>query len=101
MYMLKKILQSLGLAKKTIRQDAPIGEVTHYYGHLKVAIVKFKQDVLVGSKVTFQGITTDFSQAVDSAQMDHQAVQKAPKDREVGIKVKAKVREGDRVYLDS
>lgn len=98
--MLKKILRSLGLSKKTVRQDKPVGEITHYYGDIKVAIVKFDQDVKAGSKLTFVGATTDFSETADSMQYDHKPIQVAPRGKEVGIKVKEKVREGDKVYLD-
>lgn len=98
--MLKKILKALGLSKKTPRTDKPVGEVTHYYGHLGVAIVKFNQDMSVGANLAFQGATTDFEQNLDSMQFDHKPVLKAPKGKEIGIKVKKKVREGDMVYLN-
>lgn len=98
--MLKKILQALGLSKKMPRTDKPVGEVTHYYGNLGVAIVKFNQDVSVGANLCFQGATTDFSQNLDSMQLDHKSVLKAPKGKEIGIKAKKKVREGDSVYLN-
>lgn len=99
--MLKKLLKALGLSKKTPRTDKPVGMVTHFYGKAMVAIVKFNQDVSKGSKVTFQGATTDFSQSVDSMEFDHKPIDPAPKGKEVGIKVKEKVRDGDEVYLDS
>jgi putative protease len=99
--MLKKLLQSLGLSKKAPRTDKPIGEVTHYYGNLGVAIVKFSKDISVGANVTFQGATTDFSQNLESMQLEHKAVMLAPKGKEVGVKVKKKVREGDNVYLNN
>jgi len=98
--MLKKLLKALGFSKKVPRTDKPIGEVTHYYGHLGVAIVKFNQDMQAGKNVTFQGVTTDFSQDLNSIQLDHKPADKAPKGKEVGIKVKDKVREGDSVYLN-
>ena len=98
--MLKKILQALGLSKKFPRTDKPVGEVTHYYGHLGVAIVKFSQDMPAGVNLAFQGATTDFEQNLDSMQLDHKPVIKAPKGKEIGIKVKKKVREGDAVYLN-
>lgn len=98
--MLKKILKALGLSKKTVRTDKPIGEVTHYYSGLEVAIVRFNQDMPVGKNITFQGATTDFSQNLDSIQLEHKAIMMAPKGKEVGIKVKDKVREGDKVFLD-
>ena len=98
--MLKKILRALGFSKKVIRTDKPVGEVTHYYGHLNVAIVKFYQDMAAGKNMTFQGATSDFSQTVDSMQFDHKPISSAAKGQEVGIKVKDKVREGDKVYLN-
>ena len=75
-----------------------IGEVTHYYGDLKVAVVKFSRTVEAGEKVHFKGATTDFEQALDSMQFDHKEVKDAKKGKEVGVKVKDKVRAGDEVY---
>ncbi|OGY64122.1 MAG: hypothetical protein A3I89_04020 [Candidatus Harrisonbacteria bacterium RIFCSPLOWO2_02_FULL_41_11] len=98
--MLKKLLKALGFSKKVSRQDKPIGEVTHYYGNLKVAIVRFSQEVPAGKNVTFQGVTSDFSQDLSSMEFDHKPVVSAPAGKEVGIKVKEKVREGDKVYLN-
>ncbi|NCN52965.1 hypothetical protein GW950_00700 [Candidatus Wolfebacteria bacterium] len=83
-----------------MRTDSPIGEVTHYYGKLGVAIVKFNKDVSTGKNITFQGATTDFSQDVSEMELDHKKVNFAPKGKEVGMKVKKKVREGDKVYLN-
>lgn len=75
-----------------------VGEVTHYYGGLKVAVVKFNRKVKAGEKVHFKGATTDFEQVLDSMQFDHQDVGEAGKGKEVGVKVKDKVRAGDEVY---
>jgi len=99
--MLKKLLRALGLSKKVARTDKPVGEVTHYYGGLGVAIVKFHQDMPEGKNVTFQGVTTDFSQDITSMEFDHKPVTVASRGKEVGIKVKDKVREGDQVYLNN
>lgn len=76
----------------------PIGEVTHYYSHLEVAIVKFSKPVDVGTKVRFKGATTDFEETISSMQYDHKPIDKARKGQEVGIKVREKVRQGDKVY---
>ncbi|MCR4261137.1 MAG: translation elongation factor-like protein, partial [Candidatus Colwellbacteria bacterium] len=75
-----------------------IGEVTHYYGHLEVAVVKFSKTVKVGEKVHFKGATTDFEQTLDSMQFDHKELKEAKKGKEVGVRVKDKVRAGDEVY---
>ncbi len=81
------------------KAEKPIGVVTHFYGGLEVAIVKFGAAVPVGTKLHFKGATTDFEDTIRSMQYDHQAIQEAKKGQEVGIKVKDKVREGDEVYL--
>ncbi|OGY58186.1 MAG: hypothetical protein A3D47_00215 [Candidatus Colwellbacteria bacterium RIFCSPHIGHO2_02_FULL_43_15] len=74
-----------------------IGVVTHFYGNLEVAIIKFKIPVKVGEEVHFKGATTDFTQKIKSMQYDHKEIKSAKKGQEVGIKVSDKVREGDEV----
>lgn len=88
----------MGLFSKTSKEPQPIGEVTHYYGGLGVAIVKFKKTVKVGDRLRFKGATTDFEETVKSMQYDHKDIKEAKKGKEVGIKVGEKVREGDKVY---
>jgi len=78
--------------------NQPIGEVTHYYNKIGVAIVKFFKTVPVGTRVRFYGATTDFEQTISSMQFDHKEISEAKKNQEVGIKVNSKVREGDKVY---
>ena len=74
-----------------------IGEVTHYFGKIGVAVFKLKKDLKVGTKVRIKGHKTDFEQTIDSIQIDGQSVDSAgPKD-DIGVKVDEKVREGDEV----
>ncbi len=84
---------------KKSSEPKPIGKVTHFYGNLGVAIVKFSKEVGAGSELHFKGVTTDFVERASSMQFDHKPVESAPKGKEIGIKVKEKVREGDLVYL--
>lgn len=79
-------------------ESKPIGEVTHFYSKLGVAIVKFNQTVVVGARVKFKGTTTDFEETIKSIEYDHQPIREAKKGQEVGIQVKEKVREGDLVF---
>jgi len=81
------------------KEPKPIGEVTHYYGGIGVAIVKFNKTVKAGTAVRFEGATTNFEQTLDSMQFDHKEVVSAVKGKEIGIKVKDKVRDGDKVFL--
>ncbi len=80
------------------KEEKPIGQVTHYFSGISVAIVKFNRTVDIGEKIKFKGATTDFEQTIESMQYDHQDIKSAEKNQEVGIKVKEKVREGDEVY---
>ena len=97
----KKVVKKSAKPKavKTMKVEKPIGVVTHFYGNIKVAIIKFKKPVKSGTKLCFSGATTDFDQVVKSMQYDHKDIAVAPKGKEIGIKVNKRVREGDEVYL--
>jgi hypothetical protein len=62
-----------------------------------VAVVKFTKPPKFGSAIHFKGATTDFVQAVNSAQYDHKPLRMIPKGKQVGIKVRSRVRQGDTV----
>lgn len=89
-------------AKKAVRKSAkapkPIGKVTHFYSEISVAIIKFNKKVPTGIALYFKGATTDFKDTAKSIQYDHKPIAAAPKGKQVGIKVKKRVREGDSVY---
>ena len=88
-------------AKKVIKKTAlpkPIGRVTHFYTEISVAIIKFNKKVPAGTALHFKGATTDFNEVVKSMQYDHKPIAIAPKGKQIGIKVKKRVREGDEVY---
>ncbi len=80
------------------RKQKPIGKVTHFYTGIRVAIVKFNTKVPAGSKLQFRGATTDFIDTAKSMQYDHKPLAAAPKGKQVGVKVKKRVREGDLVF---
>ena len=77
----------------------PIGQVTHYFPHVKAGVVKVTKGTLaVGDTIHLKGHTTDFKQKVTSLQLDHQPIQKAERGQEVGFLVKSRVRQHDLVY---
>jgi len=79
--------------------EDPVGVVTHYFGHLSVAVVRLDSGSLqVGDTIRFLGHTTDFRQRVDSLQIEHEAVTEVGRRQEFGLKVKEHVREHDVVY---
>lgn len=78
--------------------EEEVGKVSHYFGRIEVAIVQLSSALKVGDEIHIIGTTTDFTQAVDSIEIEHEGIQEAKPDQSVGIKVKERVREGDRVY---
>ena len=75
-----------------------IGEITHFFDHIGVAVVKLKDNVKSGDKILVEGHTTSFEQNLDSMQVDHKPVKDAKKGESIGLKVMDKVRAGDKVY---
>lgn len=90
------------LAPVPVARPAPgerIGVVTHFYGAPSVAIVKLESGTLrVGDTIHIQGHTTDFSQRVESLQVEHAAIDQVGPDDDFGVKVAQPVREHDVVY---
>jgi uncharacterized glyoxalase superfamily protein PhnB len=85
-------------SSKKKNKEKPVGKVTHYFGKIKVAVVKCSANIRVGMDVEYRGATTTFSDTIRSMQKDHVSVRTAKKGASVGVKVKKKVRVGDRVY---
>jgi translation elongation factor EF-1alpha len=75
-----------------------VAKVTHYWSKVGVAAIKLYDTLSVGDTIHISGSTTDFEQAVDSMEIEHEAVERAKKGQDVGLKVKERVRKGDRVY---
>jgi putative protease len=77
-----------------------IGVVTHYYGHLSVAVVKLDPGTTlrVGDNIHIKGHTSDFGQRVESLQIGHAPVQEVGPNDDFGLKVADHAREHDIVY---
>lgn len=77
-----------------------LGVVTHYYGHLSVAVVKLDPGAIlrVGDNIHVKGHTSDFSQRVESLQIGHAPVQEVGPSDDFGLKVVDHAREHDVVY---
>jgi len=84
-------------------QPAPpeerIGVVTHYYSHLSVATVRLESGTLrVGDVIHIRGHTTDFSQRVESLEVNHAPAAEVGPNDDFGLKVVEHAREHDVVY---
>ena len=75
-----------------------IGRVTHYFERIGVAVLDLSGGLKVGDMVHIQGRTTDFTQPVESMEIQHQKVQSVGPGAEVALKVIEPVRQGDAVF---
>lgn len=76
-----------------------IGEITHYFPHVKAGVIKIeKGTVSLGDTVYVKGHTTAFEQKIKSMQINRVPVEKASKGQEIGVKMRGRVRRGDKVY---
>ncbi len=75
-----------------------IGKVFTYYTHVEVAGVELSGTLKAGDTIHIKGSTTDFQQKITSMQVENESVEEAKKGDQIGIKVKDRVRPGDRVY---
>ncbi len=80
-------------------EEKLIGKVTHYFTNIGVAVVELEAGLKKGDKIHVKGATSDFEQAVDSMQIEHESVEKAKKGDAIGLKVEQQAREGDQVFL--
>ena len=78
--------------------EKKVGEVTHYWGKIRVAGIKLTGTLSVGDAIRIKGTTTIFEQTVGSMEIEHENIETAKKGQEIGLKVKEKVRRGDTVY---
>ncbi|HUV81382.1 MAG TPA: hypothetical protein VMW21_02655 [Patescibacteria group bacterium] len=79
-------------------EEKPIGKITHYFGHLGVAVINLSDKLKVGETIRIVGGETDFVQEVKSMEVERQKINQAKKGDSVGLKVEQKVREGYKVY---
>lgn len=78
--------------------EIDIGKITHYYGHLNVGIINLSDALKVGDTIHIKGHTSDFTQGVDSMQIEHADVQEAKPGDIIGIRVLQKVHPHDIVF---
>ena len=78
--------------------DLQVGKVTHYYNKIGVAIIKISVPIKVGDKIKISGHDQEFTQVIDSMQVEHQSIEEAKKGDVIGLKVDQPVKEKDLVY---
>jgi putative protease len=78
--------------------EEEIGVIVKFFAKPSVAALELTGGIKVGDLLHYKGHTTDFTEEVTSMQIDNDPVQEAKAGDMVGIKVKDRVRENDKVY---
>jgi hypothetical protein len=78
--------------------EVEIGKVTHYYGHLNVAVLSLKNSLKLGDKIHIFGHSTNLTQRVGSMEVEHHTVVWVKPGDDVAVKVAEPVHEHDLVY---
>jgi translation elongation factor EF-1alpha len=76
-----------------------IGEVTHYYDRIGVAVIQLSSALAKGDRVHFLGHGSDFTQEITSIQVEHETIESAKKGAEVAVKVAKPVKPHTAIFL--
>ncbi len=79
-------------------EEKEIGTIAHYYGKLSVGIIDLVAPLKVGDTIHIKGAHDNFSQRIESMQVEHKEVAEANQGDAVGIKVIQRVHPNDKVY---
>lgn len=73
--------------------DKKIGTVIHFYDKISVAIIKLSAPLKINDSIKFQHGDSEFTQTVDSIELEHKKIACAKKGNEIGLKVTRPVKE--------
>ena len=80
-------------------EEREVGKISHYFSKIGVAVIELTDTLKVGEMIHIKGATSDFTQNVDSMQIEHVGVPEAKAGESIGMKVKEHVREHDQVFI--
>ncbi|MEE9420852.1 MAG: hypothetical protein V3W43_15335 [Desulfatiglandaceae bacterium] len=79
--------------------EEQVAVIVKFFAKPSVAALEItKGSIKTGDVLRYKGHTTDFTEEVTTMEMDNQPVEEAKVGDLVGIKVKERVRENDKVY---
>ncbi len=86
------------MPEEKLEEGKLIGKITHYFGNIGVAVIELSGKLKVGETIRIIGGETDFTQTIDSMEIEHKKIEEAKKGNSVGLKTAQKVRDGYKVY---
>ncbi len=78
--------------------DFKVGTIIDYYDKIGVAVLELSDTLSQGDTIRISGHGTEFTQPVDSMQIEHENLPVAKKGQAVGLKTTQEVKEGDEVF---
>ena len=95
----KRATSTIRPARAASREQR-IGVVTHYYSHLSVVAMQLEPGATlrVGDVIHIHGHSTDFTQRVESLEVNHASVAEVGASDDFGLKVIDHAREHDAVF---
>ena len=79
--------------------EEEVGVIVKFFAKPSVAAIQVTSGTIkVGDVLKYSGHTTDFTETVTSMQVDNAPVEEVETGAMVGIQVKERVRENDKVY---
>jgi translation elongation factor EF-1alpha len=79
--------------------EQEVGIIVKFFAKPGVAAIEVRSEsIKIGDLLRFKGHTTDFTEKVGSMEIENQPVEEAEAGNIIGIKVKERVRENDKVY---
>jgi len=78
--------------------EKQIGMITNYFSKIGVAVVELTGTIELGDEIRVVGGDREFTQTVESMQIEHEPIERAEAGQEVAIKLEQKARANDLVY---
>ena len=75
-----------------------IGQVTHYFDHINVAVIQLTAPLHIGDTIHILGHSSDFKQEVTSLQVEHRPIDEAQPGDDVALKVIQAAHPSDKVF---
>ena len=79
-------------------KEEKIGRILHFFPHIPAGAIELEGELAVGDTIHIKGHTTDFTQVVESMQMENKSVEKGERGDDIAIKLKERARSSDTVY---
>lgn len=79
-------------------KEEKIGSILHFFPHIPAGAIELEGELAVGDTIHVKGHTTDFTQVVESMQIENKSVEKGERGDDIAIKLKERARSGDTVY---